>query len=189
NPACYYNFTIGDIDFIMLDCRFYRTNPFKEKRTMLGTVQKEWLKQSLLKSKGKFKFIVSSVPWSLKAKPGSKDTWAGFEKEREEIFEFIEQNKIEGVILISADRHRSDAWKIDRKNSYDFYEFMSSRLTNIHTHKLMPDALFGYNEKCSFGLLDINTSDDDPNVVYKTINLDGEVIDSLTVKSSMLKFK
>ena len=30
---------------------------------------------------------------------------------------------------------------------------MSSRLTNIHTHELVPGHLFAYNEKCSFGLL------------------------------------
>ena len=187
NPGCYYNFSIGDIDFFMLDCRFYRTNPFKDERTMLGSVQKEWLKQSLSKSTGDFKFIVSSVPWALKAKPGSKDTWAGFSYEREEIFSFIEENKIEGVILLSADRHRTDAWKIKRDNGYDLYEFMSSRLTNIHTHELMPEALIGYNEKCSFGILDIDTELDDKKVTFKIVSIDGEVKDSLNVLSSILK--
>jgi len=189
NPGCYYNFSIGDIDFFMLDCRFYRTNPFKDERTMLGSVQKEWLKQSLLKSTGDFKFIVSSVPWALKAKPGSKDTWAGFSDEREEIFSFIEENKIEGVILLSADRHRTDAWKIKRENGYDFYEFMSSRLTNIHTHELMPEALIGYNEKCSFGILDIDTELQDKKVTFNIVSIDGEVKDSLTVKSSSLQLQ
>ncbi len=69
---------------------------------------------------------------------------------------------VDGVILISADRHRSDAWKIERENGYDLYEFESSKLTNIHTHKIMLGALFGYNQKCSFGLLTFDTTKTDP---------------------------
>ena len=51
----------------------------------------------------------------------------------------------------------------------------------------MPESLIGYNEKCSFGLLDINTKKDDPTLVYKIINIDGELIDSVIVRSSILK--
>ena len=186
-PGCFFHFSMDDVDF-MLECRFYRTNPFEKEKSMLGPAQKEWLKQSLLQATGKFKFLVSSVPWSLNAKPGSLDTWAGFEQEREVIFDFIEKNKIEGVILISANRHRSDAWEIKRNKGYNFYEFESSKLTNIHTHALMPDALFGYNKKCSFGLLEIDTKAEDPVVTYKIVNIDGTVEDSLSVQHSKLTY-
>ena len=36
-------------------------------------------------------------------------------QEREELFSFIENEKIEGVILIAADLHRIDLRKIKRK--------------------------------------------------------------------------
>ncbi|MCB9260579.1 MAG: alkaline phosphatase D family protein [Ignavibacteriales bacterium] len=188
-PGCFYKFSISDVDFFMMDCRFYRTNPFKEGQTMIGPIQKEWLKSSILESKAKFKVIASSVPWSEGAKPGSHDTWDGYVNEREEIFQFIEENKIDGIILLSADRHRSDAWKIERENGYDFYEFTSSKLTNMHTHKLMPKALFGYNEKCSFGELDFNFKNDNPKVTYNIINIDGDLINSITVTLNQLSYK
>ncbi|MCB9207348.1 MAG: alkaline phosphatase family protein [Ignavibacteriales bacterium] len=187
-PGCYYKFSIGDVDFIMLDCRFYRTNPFKEDPSMIGPKQKEWLKSVILSLNGTFKVLVSSVPWAKGAKPGSHDTWDGFDSEREEIFQFIEKNKIEGIILLSADRHRSDAWKIKRENGYDFYEFMSSKLTNIHTHELMQNALLGYNAKCSFGELNFNFDKKEPEVTYNIINIDGDNINSLTIKHSQLTF-
>lgn len=187
-PGCWYKFSIGDIDFFMIDGRFYRTNPYAPNKTMLGPVQKQWLLRELKKSTAMFKAIVSPVPWSLNAKPGSVDTWAGFAEEREEIFSFIEKKKIEGIVLVSADRHRSDAWKIERKNGYDFYEFQSSRLTNIHTHDLMPDALFGYNEKCSFGTIEFNTTINNPYLVYKIFNIDGDMVGETKVKLSQLIF-
>jgi alkaline phosphatase D len=188
NPACYYNFEIGAVDFIMLDCRFYRTNPFIEENSMLGPVQKKWLKRTLLNSKGIFKLLVSSVPWSQNVKPGSHDPWDGFPEEREEIFSFIEENKIEGVVLVAADRHRSDAWKTIRPNGYDLYEFQSSKLTNVHTHKIMPGSLIGYNEKCSFGELEFDLSAVDPELKYRIVNIEGELIDSIKVNYSELRF-
>ena len=70
---------------------------------------------------------------------------------------------------------------------------MSSRLTNVHTHKLMENAvgsefIMGYNQKCSFGLLDFDTSAEDPQVKYTIVNIDNEVIDSRTLKLSELSF-
>ena len=52
NPGCYYNFTIGDAEFFMLDGRMYR-----DKETMLGEKQRDWLKKSLAQSTATFKLI------------------------------------------------------------------------------------------------------------------------------------
>ncbi len=187
-PGCWFSFSIGDVDFFMLDCRFYRTNPFADNPTMLGPVQKEWLIQELENSNAVFKVIVSSVPWAPDAKPGSHDTWDGFPQEREQIFSFIEQQKIEGVVLMSADRHRSDIRKIERDSGYPLYDIMSSRLTNIHTHEVVPGAIFGYNENCSFGLLKFDTSPSDPAVTFRIVNIDGQIIHSMTIYRSDLSF-
>jgi alkaline phosphatase D len=186
-PACWHSFKIGDVEFYMLDGRFYRTNPFSENPTMLGPTQKAWLLESLKQSEAVFKVIVSPVPWSYEAKKDAKDTWNGFHDERNQIFDFISHNNIEGVILLSADRHRSDAWEIKRDNDYSFYEFTSSRLTNQHFHELIPASLFGYNEKQSFGLLTFNTKENDPTISYDIISIDNEKINSFTVMRSNLQ--
>ncbi|HQO33177.1 MAG TPA: alkaline phosphatase, partial [bacterium] len=103
-----------------------------------------------------------------------------------EIFSFLEKNRIDGVILLSADRHRSDAWRIERPNGYRFYDFESSKLTNIHTHALIPGALFGYNDKCSFGLLTFDTTKEDPEVSYEILSIDDELIHKITLKRSQI---
>ncbi|MBI1386939.1 MAG: alkaline phosphatase [bacterium] len=190
HPGCWFSFSIADVDFILLDSRYYREDPKTvESPSMLGAAQKQWLFDTLKQCKGTFKVIASPVPWSLGAKPGSLDPWQGYQQERDEIFSFIHDNRIEGVVLLSADRHRSDAWKIERKNAYDLYEFESSRLTNIHTHGLMPEAMFGYNEKCSFGLLTFDTTRTDPTVSFEIINIDDELIHKITVDLNQLKYK
>jgi alkaline phosphatase D len=183
-PACWFKFSIADVDFFMLDGRFYRTNPYGESPSMLGPVQKARLLNQLKQSKATFKVLASPVPWDFYTKGESLDTWNGFRDEREELFSFLEENKINGVVLISADRHRSDARKIERTNGYSFYEFESSRLTNQHKHGLKPGAIFGYNKKQSFGLLSFDTTIPDPTVTFQIISIDNEPIHSLTLKHS-----
>ena len=90
---------------------------------------------------------------------------------------------------MSADRHRSDAWKMSRPNGYDLYEFNSSRLTNQHVHATMEKqgAIFSYNALQSFGLVTFDTTLDDPQVTYEVVNIDGEKPHSITVKRSELR--
>jgi alkaline phosphatase D len=185
-PGCWFKFSIADADFFMLDGRFYRTDPLAANPTMLGPVQKAWLLEQVKKSKATFKVLASPVPWDFYTKGDSLDTWNGFKDEREEIFGFLEKNKIDGVVLISADRHRSDARRINRPNGYSFYEFESSRLTNQHKHGLKKGAIFGYNEKQSFGLLSFDTTKPDPTVTYQIVSIDNETIHSLTLRLSEL---
>ncbi len=188
-PGCYHDFYMGDVHFIMLDCRYYRTDPRKASgRTMLGLVQKQWLFDQLRRSKGTFKIIASSVPFAPGVKPGSRDPWDGYPMERGEIFRFIQQERVEGVVLLAADRHRSDIWKITRPDAYPLYEFMSSRLTNIHTHKVMEQSMFGYNSKCSFGLLSFDTTLKDPSLTYHIHSIDDEPVHQHTLRLSQLVF-
>jgi alkaline phosphatase D len=183
HPGCYYDFYLGNVHFIMLDGRYYRT----PKKSMLGPVQKKWLLETIRNSKGKIKVLCSPVPWVFRAKGNSKDTWNGFKTERNQIFDFLAEHKIDGVVLMSADRHRSDLWKIDRENGYDLYEFNSSRLTNQHVHPEMKQALFSYNKKQSFGLVDFDTTIDDPTVTYRVVTIDGEEVFSQTIPMSSLR--
>ena len=87
---------------------------------------------------------------------------------------------------MSADRHRSDLWKIDRPRDYALYEFNSSRLTNQHVHKTMEAAIFSYNAKQSFGTVDFETTAADPTVTYRIHTIDGEQVFQHTVKRSEL---
>jgi alkaline phosphatase D len=184
-PGCWYTFSIADVDFFMLDCRYYRTRK-SDPPTMLGPVQKAWLKRELAKSNGTFKVLASSVPWAYGSKPGSNDPWQGYKEERKELFDCLADEKADGVVLISADRHRSDYWKIERPGAYDLYEFESSRLTNIHRHGVMKGSIYGYNKTCSFGELEFDTTAADPTVTYRIITIDGTVDHTFEVKRSRL---
>ena len=191
NPGCWFDFSIGDVHFIMIDGRYYRESPKDESPSMLGPVQMKWLKKTLTEKPATFTVICTNVPMAPKVKPGSKDTWDGYPEERSAIYQFIADQKIPGVVILSADRHRSDAYKVDTEinGMYPLFEFSSSRLTNQHVHKLIDHSLFGYNDKQSFGKIDFDLTTEDPTVKYTIINIDGKKIHDLTIKLSQLQFK
>ena len=178
HPGCYFDFHIGDVHFVMLDCRYYRTSPKlpPNERSMLGPVQKAWLKETLKNSNAKVRVIASSVPISQGVKPGSSDPWDGYAMEREEVFSFLESENIQSVLFIAADRHRSDIWRTDRPSGRSFYEFQSSRLTNLHTHAVMQGSIFGYRDEPSFGKLTFDTQSDPLVVTYSIVNINNETV-------------
>jgi len=188
-PGVWFDFHIGDVHFIMLDGRYYREPngrfpnhpPQSENPSMLGPVQLAWLKQTLAESKATFKVIASPVPWADGTSPSGNqklDKWEGFPAERQAIFDHLAEHEINGVVLISGDRHRSDARRIDRGNGYSLYDFMSAIPTNYHTHPLVegPGYLFGYNADNCFGVLEFDTTPDDPKMVFEIRTIDDQSI-------------
>ena len=182
-PGCWFDFHIGDVHFFMTDGRCYRS--FKDK-TMLGPKQKAWLLSGLKNSKATFKVVSSGTLWTEHADKGGKDSWWGVPEEREEIFSTIDEHKIGGVVLLSADRHRTDIYRIERPNGYDLYEFETSKLTNNHTHGTKRQALFSYNKGNFYGRLDFDLTADDPTLTFHCISIDGEPIHAMTLKRSQL---
>lgn len=96
-------FTCGRVRFILTDLRSGR-----EGATTLGEVQKAWFKNELLAAKKEHGLIVwmSTFPWIGKANPSiTIDFWAGYADERREIANFLRDNGIKNICIISGDSH------------------------------------------------------------------------------------
>lgn len=96
------------------------SNESSPSRTKLGSVQKAALFKWLLETRATFKFISSSVAWTLAAFKFVQDGWAAYRHERNEIFDFIVQHNITGVMLLSADLHWTGVFHLKRWNLYEF---------------------------------------------------------------------
>jgi alkaline phosphatase D len=113
NPTAgiWHKFTYGQAEFFMLDLRSQRdaaSDPDDFRKSMLDgnnivNGQKEWLKANLLASTARWKFVISSVPFNSTLK--LRDSWASFTTERAELLNFIRQNGVQGVIVLSGDLH------------------------------------------------------------------------------------
>ena len=136
NPGVYFRYQYANVDFFFLDGRYYRdpnNGQDSPTRTMLGKKQLKWLEDGLKKSTAPFKVLISGSGWTRGRPDVSKkanDSWSSFMRERNELFMFIKDNKITGVVLLSGDTHVGELNAIpwSQKGGYDFYDLVSSPL-------------------------------------------------------------
>jgi alkaline phosphatase D len=152
----------GDVDVFITDSRWFRSDtkmkdsingkPNPEKR-MLGVEQMEWLKNSLLFSTATFKIIALGSQVLNPVSPFDK--LKNFPVEYDELMNFLTENKINGVLFITGDRHHSEIIKMERPGTYPLYDITVSPLTS-GTHafygveKNNPYRVFGLDEKQNY---------------------------------------
>jgi phosphodiesterase/alkaline phosphatase D-like protein len=126
-----YAFTCGNAAFFVFDTRTKRVK--KGKNILLGEAQWQKLEEWFLNVKDKYpvKFLVSSgtilYPFWMDV---VADRWAGFRSERERLFQFIAENEIEGIHVLTGDLHSSHCVSADIKcpsgKMIPIWEFCSS---------------------------------------------------------------
>ena len=192
----FFAYQYGGVDFFCLDVRFHRdpnSAPDVIGKTMLGAAQKEWLKAGLRQSNAPFKVLVSGSGWT-EAKGTGGDSWASYLHEREELFEYIRQENINGVVLVSGDTHVAELNAIPRseQGGYDLYDFVSSPLaqdTSDSWVERRPERRIRqvYTGSVNFGLLSFDMTAEDPVLEFNVINYIGdEVWEPLRLHASEL---
>ena len=107
--AIYQTFSVGRVKYILTDLRSERDpigNTDNASKTHLGIEQKAWFKQRLLDARDSETPLIvwnSSVPFISSNTSG--DDWGRFQTERRELLEFIRDNRIQNVCVISGDMH------------------------------------------------------------------------------------
>ncbi len=179
-PGIFFKYAYGGVDFFFLDGRYYRDpadDPDVQGKTMLGAQQKAWLKDELRASRAPFKVLVSGGGFS-KAERGG-ESWAVYQHERNELFDFIRDHRIEGVFGISGDSHMGELNCVPRseEGGYDFYDLCSSPLANLPDLDFvdqMPEVRIRrpWTRSVNVGMLDFSF-DGGPKLTYTLHNVYG----------------
>jgi len=129
-PGIFGQVTWGDADFFLLDNRFHRypnRYPHTPEKAMFGRAQLGWLKQALVASPATFKVIVAGGQfWNARNR---YETFFGYPVEQRALAEWLVEQRIEGVLFLSGDRHFAELLRRERPGTYPLYEFTSSPLT------------------------------------------------------------
>ena len=140
NPGVYFKQHYGGVDFFGLDGRYHRDRSDavdNAGKTLLGAAQKAWLKRELKASTTPFKVLAIGGGWSSAENEKGGDSWGVYLTERNEIFDFIRDQGIGGVVCISGDSHMGELNCIPRSaaGGYDIYDFCSSPLAQLPAAK------------------------------------------------------
>ena len=165
NPGVYFKFSRGDVDFFMLDDRYYRwpnKAPDDGRKTMLGEKQLAWLKRELLASKATIKVLASGGEWQMH---GSEDSWRSFPRERKELFDFLAEHDMKNVLLLSGDRHFTAAYQVDGR----FIEACSGPIgsPNVSVSKVVPGMFALHDHGKMICMFDLDTTAKPPAVALE----------------------
>ena len=184
-PGVFFDYHYGGVDFFMLDDRYYRDPndaPDGPNKTMLGAAQKAWLKERLRRSKAPFKVIASGSGWTVSKGPGG-DSWASFLSERNELFDFIRDERISGVVLVSGDTHVAELNAVpwSENGGYDMYDLVSSPLAQDTSDNFLerrPESRIRqvYFGSTNFGLLYFDMRGEDPWLEFNVVNYRGDAV-------------
>jgi len=197
-PGIFYRFTYSDVDFFMLDDRFYRSpSGMKDgqHKTQLGEEQLEWLKNSLLNSSAPFKIIC--VGGQFINEKTDKESFNLYRYEREKIINFIKENNIEGVVFLTGDRHHAELLRKEIGGFYPLYDFTSSPLTS--TIHIVKETSTEYKndqriantliQEQNFGMLRFSGAGENRTMKMECYNAEGKLLWDFTLKTSDLKVK
>jgi alkaline phosphatase D len=164
DPGVYYTFSRGEIDFFMLDNRYHRSPnraPDDGRKTMLGAAQLAWFKRAILASKAKVKFIASGSEWEPH---GHQDSWTSFARERDEIFAFLREHDVPGLVFLSGDRHFTGAYQIGGR----FIEVTSGPIGSRTTNGVnKPDMFLNLVEGTMCSVFDVDTTGEQPKLTLE----------------------
>ncbi|KAL8929561.1 MAG: hypothetical protein Q9208_001230 [Pyrenodesmia sp. 3 TL-2023] len=196
--ASYFQFTQGPASFFLMDTRRYRTpsQPFpanSSEKSMLGSEQLHHLLKFLSRREPegvKWKFVISSIPFTRNWRFGSSDTWAGYLHERQVILEAMwSVSPGMGVVVLSGDRHEFAAtafpppegskWPV----SATVHEFSTSPLSMFYLPTRTYEEREGEGEVClkyvpdgnsKFGAVEVMSGKGDQGVMRFRLFVDGE---------------
>ncbi len=188
-----FNTRVGPVELIVLDTRSYRDVDARgQYGSYLGGEQQHWLQKILKESTAPFKVVSSGTMWSDYVTNG-KDSWGTWDTlAREELFQFIEKEQIEGVIFISGDRHGARGFGIPRPSGHVFYEFEAATLGGVPGPDAMaPDStsqLFGYHgsDIIALGELTFEMQENRRVATFRLIDETGKIREEHTLDYSEL---
>ena len=203
NQAIYTKFTWNDVDVFMLDDRWFRSNDNmadsingqdNEAKEMFGKQQLEWLKNALLQSSTNknisFRIIATGSQVLNPVSPW--DCFVHFPKEYNELMQFINDNKLNGILFFTGDRHHSEVIKIDRKGTYPLYDVTSSPLTS-GSHKFggaeknNPFRVAGIDNIQNYSRITLEGSLENRTLKVEFIDGKGNILSSWNTSAKELK--
>ena len=181
-PGVFFQYHYGGVDFYFLDGRYHRDPndmPDSPEKTFLGKEQLAWLKAGLKASQSPFKVLVCGSGFNNGKGPGG-DSWASALHERDALFDYIRDEAIGGVLLLSGDTHVGELNAIpwSERGGYDLYELVSSPMAQspsgdnvARTPEMRIRPVFV--EAPNAGVVDFDLTLEDPTVSLNNVDVYG----------------
>ncbi|MFN0216631.1 MAG: alkaline phosphatase D family protein [Saprospiraceae bacterium] len=181
--GCTTQFQYADVDFFLLDNRYFRTPDHCKTcpdRSLLGKEQLQWFLAALSASRAPYKVVAVGGQVITTSKTNAETLFHFFPSERDTILNFIERENIKGVIFLTGDLHFSELSAMKNAAGNWVYDLTASPLTSgaykdaptkeVNEYRV-PGTAIGEN---NFGLLRFSGPRTKREVEVKIINSEGK---------------
>jgi alkaline phosphatase D len=191
----YTAFEYGDAAFFLVDDRWFRApNALRdEDKPFLGEDQLQWLVESLASTEKPWKFLVCGN--QVINTMGTKECYRSYSGEFRRLFTMLRGQKVEGLIVLSGDRHFSELLCDSTLLEYPVYELTCSAVTSsVHLLKekeknnplRVSGSLVQHN---NFSRLSIRGPRTDRRLIMEHLDASGRVLWRYELALNSLKVK
>lgn len=186
------HFPYHDVEFFMMDNRYHRdpNRQITSDKAYLGDAQLEWLINALTASSASFKIVV--VGGQTISSAAVYENYATYPEERERLLKRLHEERIEGVLFMSGDRHHTEISKLERKDAYPLIDITCSPLTS-GTHQprdegntLQVEGTTFYDR--NFGVVEVSGKFRERTLLLTIYDALGKKIYDYTVKQKDLQY-
>jgi alkaline phosphatase D len=193
-PGIFTQVAFGDVEFFLLDDRFYRypyDYPNTPEKTMWGKAQFDWLKQALLTSRAPFKIVANGSQFWNRA--NRYEGLYHFPAEQKALWDWLVDQRIPGVVFVSGDRHFAELLRVPRPGTYPLYELTTTPLTagaaeptpeERENPDVVPGTIFGQR---NFGMLRFSGPREARKLAFELYNSDGKLLWQHSVSAAELR--
>ncbi|HMP93271.1 MAG TPA: alkaline phosphatase D family protein, partial [Phnomibacter sp.] len=203
NQGIYTRYQLADVDFFLMDDRWWRSfdemadsingqpNPDK---LMWGKQQLAWLKEELrISQRNRFiNFRVIATGSQVLNPVSPWDRMRAFPAEYFDFINFLREEKIEGIVFLTGDRHHSEIIKVQEPGLYPLYDVTSSPLTS-GTHvfdgpeKDNPYRVVGVDRFQNYARIQVTGPRNGRKLHIAFKGLKGEVLAEYAIEAAILK--
>jgi alkaline phosphatase D len=196
----YTKISYSDVDIFLTDDRYFRSEDEmpdslngqpNSAKTYFGAMQMEWLKNALLFSDATFKIIATG---SQILNPYSEwECMKHYSAEYLDLMNFLNTQKIQGVLFLTGDRHHSEIIRQDRKGLYPLYDITVSPYTSgvakVRGAEINNDARIKGTliEEQNFARISISGNRNDRVLRVELIGLTGNKLAEWSVNENEIK--
>jgi len=199
----YSRYQYNDVDFFLLDDRWWRDDESlpdstggkpNENKHMFGKKQLDWLKDELRISKRNpyvsFRIIATGSQVLNPVSPFDK--MLNFQAEYNELVSFLRDEKIDGVLFLTGDRHHSEIIKVQPAGLYPLYDVTCSPLTS-GTHKFggkeanNPYRVLGIDQLQNYGRISVTGERNKRTLKVDFVGIKGETLGTWQVSETELR--
>jgi len=191
----YHKTDLGAMELFMVDPRWFSQTAASpvdpSQSTCLGSVQWQWLLDSIRNSQAPFKVIVTGQIWQDK-KNSERDDWFTYYTERDKLLDIIRDEKIPGVVLFGGDIHVARYLMHPMRVGYDLHDFIMSPghksvISSLNVYH--PDLEWSNEAVNQFLTMKADTTKSVPELTVQFLDKDGIVNHQLVIPYTDLTYK